>query len=216
MKVKALILVLPLLIIIGFIGSLGQTFPQNNQKLAETETLDVDVDSVYFHHTASKPGLTWRQLSYIEKERIYKKSKHAWGADGKLHSGHFRRVRGRDVEVFYSYHWIIRTNGKAERLLNDDEIGYHAGNSYENEKSIAICFDGNYSKRRPNLKMLKTAARLLDYYKRDYEIKYVRAHFDARETICPGPWYDHISFKGLTGREKILSLAKINVSELSD
>ena len=103
-----------------------------------------DIDTVIIHHTHNKPGITKERLSVMELLRLYAPyfSNPTYEfdkviKDKPIYSGHFRDNK----QVFYPYHWIIRTDGRVERLLLDKEIGWHCGNWDINCRSVAIVFD---------------------------------------------------------------------------
>lgn len=169
----------------------------------EAEAKDVDV--VVIHHTAGKPGMTWEALSKIERSRLYDPRFRSTETDPDLRglsvqSGHFRIVSGRKVEHFCPYHWIVRADGTAERLLWDDERGWHAGNWDVNCRSIGIAFDGDFSAAEPPKPMLQTCARLLRAYATNTRgiVPTLIAHKEVPKpsnpdekvaTECPGTWW---------------------------
>jgi len=121
------------------------------------------VDTVVIHHTKNPSGITWQQLSAMHLIRIYvphyssppREEKYIKGEP--IFSHHFRD----NQQVFYSYHWIVRNDGKIERLLNDDEIGWHAGNWDINRRSVGIMLDNDYEDKRPSDKELQAIASLI-------------------------------------------------------
>ena len=182
--------------------------------LAEEES--IDIDTIYLHHTGMKPGIDIMKLSKGQKDRLYHQSSDPdendyIPQDGQMHSGHFRIINGKKVEVFWAYHWLIRTNGLAVRLLSDEEVGRHVPDVDERYRSIAICFDGDYSATPPNRKMLLAAARLIKQYDKEYPIMRLKAHYDVRDTECPGPWFYQILEYDLTGRELLLRMANVHI-----
>lgn len=179
---------------------------------AEKRTKHIQTRYIVIHHTAGLPGRTWQELSRDQYESLYKKRFKPTipdpfiPKDTRVQSGHFRQLtegpnKGKWQEVFYAYHWLIRQDGTAERLLNDDEVGWDSGNWDINMSSIAICFDGNFTDTPPNDAQLKAAAKLIAGYEHKFTIKDVVAHRDVKaSTICPGDWWYH------GGKEKLLDL----------
>ncbi len=111
------------------------------------------VDTIVIHHTSNPPGMSKERLSAIELIRLYApyfyepKTEANKSMKGRpIYSGHARNGR----QVFWPYHWFIRKDGSAERLLEDGEIGWHAGNWDVNCRSVAICFDNDYEDMRPS------------------------------------------------------------------
>jgi N-acetylmuramoyl-L-alanine amidase len=180
----------------------------------------IPTDTIYIHHTAWTPGATWQRLSEEQKKRLYEARYNIADPDPLVkgqepYSGHFRYDdKGVLVEVFYAYHYWVRADGKlAERLLQDTEVGWHAGNWDENMRSLAIVFDGDYSGAWPSDAALQMAAGQIAEYCRRFPIKRLRGHYDARKgTECPGKWFDEKGPDGLTGREKLLKLAGVQLA----
>ncbi len=122
------------------------------------------IDAVIIHHTSNPPGMTTERLSGMELIRLYAPEFAApkYKADKKIkgrpiYSGHFRNGR----QVFWPYHWFVRSDGVVERLLSDDEIGWQAGDWDMNCRSIAICFDGDLENARPSDTELVAAAGII-------------------------------------------------------
>lgn len=175
----------------------------------------IPTDTIYIHHTSWPSGTTWQYLSDQQFKRLYVARYQSTDPDPMVkgrepYSGHFRYdENGGLVQVFYAYHWLVRENGAAERLLEDTEVGWHSGNWDENMRSVAICFDGDYANLAPPEAVLKVAAGLIAEYCRKMPIKRLRAHYQARKTECPGKWFDEKGPDGLTGRERLLKLAGV-------
>ncbi len=192
-------------------------FPINWE--AEKIEKQIVTDTIFIHHTAWEPNATWQRLSEEQKKRLYDAryaiaDKDPFVQGEPSHSGHYRLVDGKLVEVFYAYHWIVRQDGKVERLLDDREVGWHAGNWAENMRSVGIVFDGDYSKKPPPKKALKAAAKLIQQYVQQYPtITRLKAHQDVRKTECPGAWYHAADKHGQTGRDRLLKYAKLILSE---
>jgi N-acetyl-anhydromuramyl-L-alanine amidase AmpD len=140
------------------------------------------IDTVVIHHTSAKPGY---QLDYMDATQllnIYARH-YAEDADKKgepIWSGHFSSGR----QVFWCYHWLMRMDGGFERLLDDNQIGWHAGNWDVNTRSIAICLDNDYENQDPSDETLQ---KLAAFIKENYPDKKIIGHCEARsDTICPG------------------------------
>ena len=133
-----------------------------SERSADTERKAID--TVVVHHTSNPPGMGTVRLSAIELIRLYVPYYLSPTAESDrplrgspITSGHLRD----GVPVFWPYHWIIRTDGRVERLLQDGEIGWHAGNWDTNCRSVAIVFDNDYAWSRPSATELRAAARLI-------------------------------------------------------
>jgi len=167
-----------------------------------TGSVDVErerIDTVVIHHTSNPPGLSPSRLSAIELIRLYapyfaspraKEDQHLKGQP--IFSGHLRNGR----QVFWPYHWIVRRNGSTERLLRDDEIGWHAGNWKVNCQSVAIVLDNDYQYGCPGKKELKAIAYIIASYYRDVSPGRILGHREvASKTTCPSELF-------LDGKEK--------------
>ncbi len=168
------------------------------------------VDTIVIHHTSIEPGLTPSRLSAIELVRLYAPYyfKPYLEADKEIEnqpiwSNHIRDSK----QVFWPYHWFIREDGRQERLLNDEEIGWHAGKWEVNCRSIAICFDGDFETGRPSDNMLVSAARLI---KERYPqvAQHIMGHSEINtKTTCPSVLF--LSTQGRRGwKEDLLDLLK--------
>jgi N-acetyl-anhydromuramyl-L-alanine amidase AmpD len=98
-------------------------------------------------------------------------------------SGHFYEGQ----QVFWGYHWLMRMDGSFERLLEDNQIGWHAGNWEVNRRSIAICLDNDYEQRNPRKKVLQDLAVFIKQNYPNIKAENIIGHKEARAgTICPG------------------------------
>ena len=140
--------------------------------LAETgEDFDRErrpIDTIVIHHTKNPPGLPLDRLNAMHLLRLY--APH-YAADSALRgqpiwSNHFRDGR----PVFYGYHWLIRADG-CQRLLEDNQIGWHAGCWHINTRSLAVAIDDDLTDKEPSRTTLGVIAELI---KRDYA--YVASH----------------------------------------
>lgn len=174
---------------------------------AEKQQRHIPTDTIVIHHTAHASGITWQELSAMEYQRLYVPRFKPTIPDPyikkgtRVQSGHFLELGKSNIEVFYAYHWLIRPDGKAERLLQDNEVGWHSGNWEMNCRSIAICFDGDFTEDRPKAAAILACANLVADYRNKFKIKQVVGHFDVKNTTCPGQWFRD------GGKEDILLLS---------
>jgi hypothetical protein len=182
---------------------------QNKVALAENgPNLDEErqpIDTIVIHHTSGKPGYRLSRMNAVQLLNIYAPSyANPSKTDDKLKgqpvwSGHF--LNGKPS--FIGYHWLIRMDGSFERLLDDDKIGWHAGNWDINKRSIAICIDNDYENQDPNNEILK---KITEFIKKNYpEVlpDKIIGHCEARKgTICPGT-----NFKSVC-KERLIELLK--------
>ena len=148
------------------------------------------VDTIVIHHTSNHPGYRLTYLNAVHLLNIYapyfanpidQQEKSLKGEP--LWSGHFKDGK----QVFWGYHWLMRMDGTPTRLLDDNQLGWHAGNWEINRRSVAICLDNDYEKQNPSDNILqKLAAHIKDHYP-NVESQNIIGHCEAREgTICPG------------------------------
>ena len=149
------------------------------------------IDTIIIHHTELPSGLTKESLSAIELLRLYARyyakpydERDATVSGKAISSGHVRNGK----QVFYPYHWIVRMDGTTERLLEDSEIGWHAGNWEVNRRSIAIVVDNDYNEARPEGVVLQSIAGLIHSYYKDVLKERIYGHCEVRflgPTTCP-------------------------------
>jgi len=150
------------------------------------------VDTVVIHHTEEDPGMSLGKLSAIGLVRQYGfeyLEKDVSGDDrvgGKpVWSGHFREGK----MVFFAYHWLIRPDGRAERLLEDAYIGWHAGNWDTNTRSTGIALSGNYEEAIPPFAQIEAAAKVI---KENYPQVTILGHREVNKVescTCPGAYF---------------------------
>jgi len=147
------------------------------------------IDTVVIHHTHGDESMTNERLSAMELLRLYalyyasptyENDKDI--IDQPIYSGHFRNGK----QVFYPYHWIVRKDGSKDRLLNDNEIGWHSGNWEINCKSVAIALDGNYENSTPSEKELSSIAEIIRECYSEINKELILGHREINaKTICP-------------------------------
>jgi len=161
--------------------ALGSRFPG-----ADTQRKPIDM--VVVHHTSNPPGLRQERLSAIELIRLYGPYFIALESDDNhlkgqpISSEHVRNGK----QVFWPYHWIVRGDGRVERLLYDAEIGWHAGNWDVNCRSVAIALDNDYEQHRPSDIELQAIARLIRTHYRHVPLTRIVGHREVNaKTACP-------------------------------
>lgn len=146
------------------------------------------VDTVVIHHTGNQSGITFARLNAIQLLKLYAPhyARTAELAGQPIWTNHFRFGR----PVFWAYHWLIREDGSAERLLEDDEIGWQACNWAVNCVSAAVCFDGNFETGVPSARMLGTAAKLIQARYSMVRPERILGHCEVNlQTVCPGTFF---------------------------
>jgi hypothetical protein len=147
------------------------------------------IDCVVIHHTKEKSDITLDTLSGIGLIRQYafnylKNDVLGYKVYGKpIWSGHFQKGK----QVFFAYHWLVRSDGTVERLLQDEYIGWHSGNWQTNTRSVGIALSGNYEQSIPPVIQLQAVKKLIRNYYPQVEREKIVGHREVREgTICPG------------------------------
>ncbi|OGZ05272.1 MAG: hypothetical protein A2845_03100 [Candidatus Lloydbacteria bacterium RIFCSPHIGHO2_01_FULL_49_22] len=159
------------------------------------------LDTIVIHHTKGESGITWQRLDAMHLLRLYAKSYLSPSTEKKIEgtpvwSNHFRVEEGKRRMVFYAYHWLVRTDGTAERLLNDDEIGWQAGNWGINCRSIGICLDGDFEHTPPPDTMIEGAKRIIQEHYPNVAIDRIIPHRMANpKTTCPGDWFEGVKWR---------------------
>ncbi|MDO8572564.1 MAG: peptidoglycan recognition family protein [bacterium] len=148
------------------------------------------IDTVVIHHTRGNPNITQQRLSAMHLIRLYalyyasptyEPDKYIKGQP--IYSNHFRDGK----QVFYAYHWLVRMNGDVERLLPDNETGWHAGNWEVNCRSVAICLDNNYENSSPSDVVLSATAKIIKENYGNVDKKRIFGHREINpKKTCPG------------------------------
>lgn len=155
------------------------------------------IDTVVIHHTKGEGGMTWQRLNAMHLLRLYAKSYLSPSTEKEIqglpvYSNHFRGER----PVFYAYHWLVHADGTSERLLQDDQVGWQAGNWDINCRSVGICLDGDFEHAVPPLAMIEATKGLIREHYANVEVARIIPHKSANpNTTCPGEWYSQVSWK---------------------
>lgn len=157
-----------------------------SRKNEDADTARQPIDTAIIHHTSSAPGLRPERLSAIEIIRLYAPffaaKRDQFPPGQPIYSGHVRDGK----QVFWPYHWIIRSDGNAERLLLDSEIGWHAGNWGVNRRSIAIVLDNDYEHDVPSIGELNGVAAVIRKHYAQIPLTRIVGHREVNpKTTCP-------------------------------
>ena len=158
------------------------------------------IDVIVIHHTKGDSGMTWQRLNAMHLLRLYAKSYFSPSTEKEIQglpifSNHFRSNDNTRM-VFYAYHWLVREDGTAERLLADNEIGWHAGNWDINCRSVGICLDGNFEHATPPQRMIEGAKKIIQNHYAHVEYACIIPHKNANpKTTCPGEWFHEVKWK---------------------
>lgn len=147
------------------------------------------VDMIVIHHTSAQPGYRLDYMNAVHLLNIYVPNfasqlvKDEILPKTPIWSGHIKDGR----QVFWAYHWLMRMDGTSERLLEDNQLGWHAGNWEINKRSIGICLDNDYDKKDPSDEILKKLAGHIRKHYPQIKPEDIIGHKEAREgTTCPG------------------------------
>ncbi len=147
------------------------------------------LDTLVLHHTEEDPQISLAKLNAIGLLRQYGfqyLENNVPGhvvKDEAVWSGHFRQGK----MVFFAYHWLIRPDGSCERLLEDQALGWHAGNWEINTRSIGIALSGNYEHSTPPVAQLAATAQLIRAHYPSISPARILGHCEIRpELTCPG------------------------------
>lgn len=165
--------------------------PLIDDNLPDQDAERRDIDTVVVHHTHRAEGITNDRLNAMELVRLYiprfRSDPDYVGVP--LYSGHFDAT---GKQVFYPYHWMVKQDGEVERLLDDEEIGWHAGDWDINTRSVAICIDDNLRGKYPSESAVASARDIIGEY---YRHTRIIGHTEVNPaTDCPGD-----NFFGPTG-----------------
>lgn len=167
------------------------------------------IDTVVVHHTEHPPRMTKERLSVIGLLRLYIPASISsysrgfeTGIGGPISSGHVRDGK----QVFYPYHWIVRKDGRVDRCLFDNEIGWHAGNWDANCRSIGIAIDNDHSNSTPSNLVLDALATLIRTQYSFISGTSILGHceINPRKRRCPSGQF--LSSNGVAGwKENLIS-----------
>lgn len=94
------------------------------------------------------------------------------------------------------YHYYVRKDGSIYTGRPIETVGAHCTNY--NNKSVGICFEGNFENEKMDEPQKKSGAELVKYLKSIYRSAIVSRHKDINATSCPGknfPYDDIICYK---------------------
>ena len=100
------------------------------------------------------------------------------------------------------YHFYVRKDGKVYKGRPIETVGAHTLGA--NQKSIGVCFEGDFEKQQsmPVLQE-KSGRELIDYLKSIYPKVKVVGHKDLQSTACPGK---HFPIERIKEGVKVMSV----------
>jgi hypothetical protein len=171
----------------------------------------VEVDTIIIHHTATKEDLTVWELEALGLLRLYlphfmdtnpngfvkfllQTNPHlADGSPLAPASGHYVTREGKEVQSFVGYHYIIYPDGTVVNLLDEDHMGFQAGNLNVNNRSDGVAFVGNFSQGAPTIEAQNACKELIKTLRtKNVAISFLDSHTHVKlgQTDCPGPWFE--------------------------
>lgn len=169
----------------------------------ENDVARQPIDMAVIHHTRNRSGMSLDLLNGEQLLRVYAlyyANPSPWDQHLKgqpIWSGHFYQGK----QVFWAYHWLIRQDGRAERILDDTYIGWHAGNWPVNCRSVALCLDADLSSSLPGDQMLDAIAGVIKQYYPQVPSSGIVGHRDVNDhTGCPGALFRSVWRDKLLGR----------------
>ena len=174
------------------------------------------VDSIVVHHTTTDTLTIW-ELEAFSLLRLYLPlfmdkdgvglpfikfliQMHPQLQDQPLApaSGHFMIRRNEEgveerVHTFVGYHYMIYPDGTVVELLDQDYVGFHAGNYPVNIRSIGIALVGDFSHTEPTPAAQAALKELVTTLNQQLGVQYIDGHSKVRKsgpTVCPGGWFE--------------------------
>lgn len=155
------------------LASSGDNFDADRQPISQ----------IIIHHTSRDPGITLGRLNAIQLLNLYVPVFYERYRGRPIWSNHVRD----QVPVFWAYHWLIRADGTAERLLLDHETGWQAGNWDVNCRSVAICIDDDLTHKAPSDEVIAAVRQLIVTNYPAIKSGDIFGHNQINShTLCPG------------------------------
>lgn len=82
------------------------------------------------------------------------------------------------------YHFYVRKDGNVYRGRPIGTVGAHCVGY--NDRSIGVCFEGNYETEKMPEKQIKSGCELVSYLRGLYPNAEIKRHSDLVSTLCPG------------------------------
>jgi len=91
------------------------------------------------------------------------------------------------------YHFYVRKDGSVYRGRPIGTVGAHCIGY--NDKSIGVCFEGDFQNERMSEKQINAGERLISYLLSIYPSAQVAKHEDFCSTLCPGKYFEFEKIK---------------------
>lgn len=154
---------------------------------------------IIIHHSATPQGWTMDKSIKSINARHYRKFVQEQKIKMKASLG-----------LTLAYHYVIDKEGNEKQTREENVIGYHSGNWYANQRSLAIMLIGNFNKEEPTQKQIETLANLIDRLKKKYAIKpeNIKGHRKFKATACPGNNFTDEEIQAIADGELLTSKFK--------
>lgn len=148
-----------------------------------------------------KTNFSWREALSNRKATDYIVFHHRAG------SGDVLSIHAQHQRQGYSgigYHFYIRKDGRIYEGRPIDKQGAHCIGY--NQKSVGVCFEGNFENEKMTASQIKSGTELFGYLKKLYPKAREKRHKDLFQTACPGKnfCFDEIT-KGETMKKELTS-----------
>ena len=108
---------------------------------------------------------------------------HHRGGNGDVQSIHMQHIK-ENKWVGIGYHFYVRKDGSVYRGRSINAWGAHCINY--NDKSVGVCFEGNFENETMTAAQIKAGQELVSYLKGLYPSAEVKRHKELDSTACPG------------------------------
>lgn len=86
------------------------------------------------------------------------------------------------------YHFYVRKDGSIYRGRPIGTVGAHCIGY--NDKSVAVCFEGNIEKEKMTQAQINSGRELVSYLKGLYPKAQIKRHKELDSTLCPGKYFE--------------------------
>lgn len=139
------------------------------------------IESIIVHHSSTPPDTSLQAINALGLIRLYAPFYRQKGErfGQPIWSNHFYKGK----PTFIAYHYIIEQDGTIHHILQDDQIGWQAGNWEVNCSSIAICFLDDLKENTPTKEAIQATQKVM----RKYRGCKLLGHKEVnKKTSCPG------------------------------
>lgn len=149
------------------------------------------IDTAIIHHTSTDPDIDISILEAYGLLRLYlpefvNKNKRTFSKP--IGSSHYYNNK----QTFIAYHYLVFRNGDVKQILNDEYIGWHAGNWDINRRSIGISFVDDLENEEPTTNAIYSVKQIINSY-RDLQV-YPHSEIN-KNTFCPSKKYEEWKYK---------------------